>query len=46
MFAAVARRRCALTMGHFDTSQSKLCKLAQQYVLADNFFSGPSAARS
>ncbi len=29
-----------LTMGHFDTSQSKLYKLAQQYVLADNFFSG------
>ncbi|HVZ73393.1 MAG TPA: acid phosphatase, partial [Polyangia bacterium] len=29
-----------LTMGHFDQSQSKLYKLAQQYVLADNFFSG------
>ena len=29
-----------LTMGHFDYSQSKLYKLAQQYVLADNFFSG------
>jgi acid phosphatase len=29
-----------LTMGHFDTSQSKLYALAQQYVLADNFFSG------
>jgi acid phosphatase len=29
-----------LTMGHFDTSGSKLYKLAQQYVLADNFFSG------
>jgi acid phosphatase len=29
-----------LTMGHFDTSQTKLYKLAQQYVLADNFFSG------
>ena len=29
-----------LTMGHFDTTQSKLYKLAQQYVLADNFFSG------
>ena len=29
-----------LTMGHFDTSQNKLYKLAQQYVLADNFFSG------
>jgi acid phosphatase len=29
-----------LTMGHFDTSGNKLYKLAQQYVLADNFFSG------
>ena len=29
-----------LTMGRFDTSQNKLYKLAQQYVLADNFFSG------
>jgi acid phosphatase len=29
-----------LTMGHFDQSQSKLYKLAQQYVLADNFFEG------
>jgi acid phosphatase len=29
-----------LTMGHFDTTQNKLYKLAQQYVLADNFFSG------
>jgi acid phosphatase len=29
-----------LTMGHFDQSQSKLYKLAQQYVLADNFYSG------
>ena len=29
-----------LTMGHWDTSQTKLYKLAQQYVLADNFFSG------
>jgi len=29
-----------LTMGHFDTTQSKLYKLAEQYVLADNFFSG------
>jgi acid phosphatase len=29
-----------LTMGHWDQSQSKLYKLAQQYVLADNFFSG------
>ena len=29
-----------LTMGHFDTSKSKLYALAQQYVLADNFFSG------
>jgi len=30
----------ALTMGHFDYSGSKLYKLAQQYVLADNFFQG------
>ena len=29
-----------LTMGHFDTSQSAMYKLAQQYVLADNFFQG------
>jgi acid phosphatase len=29
-----------LTMGHFDTSESKLYKIAQQYVLADNFFEG------
>jgi len=29
-----------LTMHHLDTSQSKLYKLAQKYVLADNFFSG------
>jgi acid phosphatase len=27
-----------LTMGHFDYSQSKLYKLAKDYVLADNFF--------
>ena len=27
-------------MGHFDYSQSSLFKLAQQYVLADNFFQG------
>lgn len=27
-----------LTMGHYDYSQSALYKLAQQYVLADNFF--------
>ncbi len=29
-----------LTMGHFDYSGSALYKLAQQYVLADNFFEG------
>jgi acid phosphatase len=29
-----------LTMGHWDYSQSKLWALAQQYVLADNFFEG------
>jgi acid phosphatase len=29
-----------LTMGHWDNSQEKLYKLAQQYVLADNFFEG------
>jgi len=29
-----------LVMGHFDNSQSSLYKLAQQYVLADNFFQG------
>ncbi len=27
-------------MGHFDASGSALYKLAQQYVLADNFFEG------
>ena len=29
-----------LTMGRFDTSGSAMYKLAQQYVLADNFFQG------
>jgi acid phosphatase len=29
-----------ITMGHWDYSQSKLWKLAQQYVLADNFYMG------
>ena len=29
-----------LTMGHFDYSSSAMYKLAQQYVLADNFFEG------
>ena len=29
-----------LTMGHWDYSKSKLFALAQQYVLADNFFMG------
>jgi acid phosphatase len=29
-----------LTMGHFDYSKSALYQLAQQYVLADNFFEG------
>ncbi len=29
-----------LTMGHFDQSGSALYKLAQQYVLADEFFEG------
>jgi acid phosphatase len=29
-----------LTMGHWDTSRSRLYALAQHYVLADNFFEG------
>ncbi len=29
-----------LTMGHFDFSGSAMYKLAQQYVLADNFYQG------
>jgi acid phosphatase len=29
-----------ITMGHWDYSQSKLWKLAQDYVLADNFYMG------
>jgi acid phosphatase len=29
-----------LTMGHFDYSGSKLVALAQQYVIADNWFNG------
>ena len=29
-----------LTMGHWDYSQSRLFKLARDYVLADNFFEG------
>ena len=29
-----------ITMGHWDYSKSKLWALAQQYVLADNFFMG------
>ena len=29
-----------ITMGHWDYSQSKLWALAQQYVLADNFYMG------
>jgi acid phosphatase len=39
MFAAWADAG-GLTMGHFDYSSSPLYKLAQQYVLADNFFEG------
>ena len=39
MFAAWADAG-GLTMGHFDYSGSGLYKLAQQYVLADNFFEG------
>ena len=39
MFAAWADAG-GLTMGHFDDSASALYKLAQQYVLADNFFEG------
>ena len=35
-----------LTMGYYDTSGSALYALARQYVLADNFFQGLSAARS
>ena len=29
-----------LTMGHYDYSQSAMFKLAQEFVLADNFFQG------
>ena len=29
-----------LTMGHFDHENSRIFELAQQYVLADNFFQG------
>ena len=39
MFAAWADAG-GLTMGHFDYDSSALYKLAQQYVLADNFFEG------
>ncbi len=39
MFAAWADAG-GLTMGHWDTSKSALYSLAQQYVLADNFFEG------
>lgn len=39
MFAAWADAG-GLTMGNFDYSTSALYKLAQQYVLADNFFEG------
>jgi acid phosphatase len=39
MFAAWADAG-GLTMGHFDYSSSALYKLAQQYVLADNFYEG------
>ena len=39
MFAAWADAG-GLTMGYFDTSNTALYKLAQQYVLADNFFQG------
>ncbi len=39
MFAAWADAG-GLTMGHFDYSASPLYKLAQQFVLADNFFQG------
>jgi len=39
MFAAWADAG-GLTMGHFDYSGSAMYKLAQQYVLADNFFQG------
>jgi acid phosphatase len=39
MFAAWADAG-GLTMGHFDYSSSAIYKLAQQYVLADNFFEG------
>ena len=39
MFAAWADSG-GLTMGHFDTSSSKIYGLAKQYVLADNFFEG------
>lgn len=39
MFAAWADAG-GLTMGHFNTSNSKLYGLAQKYVLADNFFEG------
>jgi acid phosphatase len=39
MFAAWADAG-GLTMGHFDYSKSAIYGLAQQYVLADNFFQG------
>jgi acid phosphatase len=39
MFAAWADSG-GLTMGNFDYSKSSMYKLAQQYVLADNFFQG------
>jgi len=39
MFAAWADAG-GLTMGHFDYSQSAMYKLAQQFVLADNFYMG------
>jgi len=39
MFAAWADAG-GLTMGSFDYSSSSMFKLAQQYVLADNFFQG------
>lgn len=39
MFAALADGG-GLTMGYYDGSQMAMYKIAQQYVLADNFFQG------
>jgi phospholipase C len=33
-------------MGHYDYRESAMFKLAQEFVLADNFFQGASVDRS